>query len=92
MTVQSRLKGIVEQHVGVEGIVAWACLFLCHGVVEWGSDLCLVGKQLAQFEIGSEAVGLVVVGGTLCHCLLQSSETVGEDASREVHRSEVGQL
>ena len=92
MLVQCRLESVFKEHVGIERIVSWSCLLFCHGVVEWGGDLRLVGEELAQLEVCGEAVCLEVVGGALCHSLFKTSESVGGDASCEVQRTEVRQL
>ena len=65
MTVEGRLEGIVEKHVGVERVIPWACLFLCHRVIEWSGDLRLVREELSEFKVGSDAICLIVVGGAL---------------------------
>ena len=47
MAVGSGIKGIAQAHVGVEGIITGACLFLRHGVVERDAHLRLVREELA---------------------------------------------
>ena len=47
MAVGSGIEGIAQAHVGVEGIITGACLFLRHGVVERDAHFRLVREELA---------------------------------------------
>ena len=86
------IEGILEIHVGIQGVVLRAHLVLADGVINRYGDLGLVGEELAQFEVRRDGVRLLRVGGTLHDALLQSAEAVGDIASRQVDGAEVGEL
>ena len=87
-----RLEGVVELHIRVEGIVAWADGLLRVGIVERRRHLSLIGEELTQLEGGSDAVGLLGIGGALHDGLLESAEAVGDVAARHVDAAHVAQL
>ena len=83
---------IVEFHIGIERIILRAALLLRDAIIDRCRDVHLVGEELAQLEIGGHGIGLVVVLTALVDALLQSSEALGGDASREVDIADIRQL
>ena len=92
MTVGSSIECIIELHVVVQWIIFRTRLLLGDGIVEWGRDLRLVGEELTQFDVGSEAIGLIVIGGASCQSFLQSAEALTHHLSCEVNSTEVREL
>ena len=86
------LEGILQTHIRVEGIIAWANLLLRHGVVDGCRDLRLVGEELAELERGGDGIFLLGVGAALHDVLLQASKTVADVTALQVDGSEVGEL
>ncbi len=86
------LEGILQAHIRVEGIIAWAHLLLRHGVVDGCRDLCLVGEELAELERGGDGIFLLSVGAALHDVLLQASKAVADVTPLQVDGSEVGEL
>ena len=92
MLVACCIEGVLEQHVGVERVVAWRGLFFRHTIIKRYRDLRLVGEELAQLEVGRQTIGLVVVGGACCHTVLQAAKAVAHILACEIDRTEVGEL
>ena len=86
------VKGFVEFHVRIEGVVLRPYLVVADGIVEGDGDLRLVGEELSQFQIGHHRVGLLRLVRTLQRTFLQAAEAVGHVASREGQATEVGEL
>ena len=85
-------EGIVEPHIGVEGVVLGLGLLLGDMVVEGCRHLGLVGEELAQLELCGEREVLVVVLRACRHAIFQSAESLGEVFPGERHGAEVGEL
>ena len=92
MLVDGGIKGVFQFHIRIQRIILGSCFFLGHRVVERCCHLHLVGEELAQFEIGGHRIGLVVVGGTLGHTLFQSAKAFGDDLTRHVDSTHIGEL
>ena len=86
------VEGILQVHIGVEGVVLRPHLVLGHAVVEGHVHLGLVGEELAQLEICRHGVRLLVLVRALQHALLKSAEAVGHVAARQTDAAEVRQL
>ena len=86
------LKGILQAHIRVEGIIAGAHLLLRHGVVDGCRDLRLVGEELAELERGGDGIFLLGVGAALHDILLQTTKAVANVTALQVDGSEVGEL
>ena len=90
--VEGRLQGVVEVHIGVKRVILRADGLLGVGIVEWRRHLRLVGEELAQLDVGGDAVRFLCFGAALHHGLLQPAKAVGDVASRHVQASQVAQL
>ena len=86
------LKRILEEHVGVEGIVFGAGDLLGDTVIERCRHLCLVGEELSEFEACGKRYVALVVGGALADTALQSAEALRDISALHVHGSEVREL
>ena len=87
--VSSSVESILQSHVGIEGIIAWAYLIFRDGIIERCRHLCFLREQLAQFQRGGYRVLLLGVSIALHHALLQTAEPISNITARHVHRSEV---
>ena len=92
LLVEGGIQGIVKLHIGVERVVLRADDILAVRVIEWCTDLRLIGEELTQLDICRNGVGLLRLGGALQHGLLQSTEAVGHVPSTDIDGSDVAQL
>ena len=90
--VGSGIESLVEQHVVVERIVLGRRLLLSHRVVERSRHLSLVGEELAKLYVCRNRIVGIVVGGALCHTVLQSAKASRSIASLHIDIAKVGQL
>ena len=86
------IEGIVEFHVGVEGIVLRPALLFLHTVVERGTHLGLVGEELSELNIRCDTVSAYIICRPAVDTVLQSAESFAAVLSLHVHRSEVREL
>ena len=86
------VQGIVQLHVSIQRVVLRPGLFLRNRIIERSSHLHLVGEELTQFDIGGQRVGLVVVLRAGCNTILQSTEALGDNLTRQVDGGHVRQL
>ena len=86
------LQGVVQFHVSIQRIIFRSGFLLGHRVIKRCRHLHLVREELAQLHAGRQRVSLIVVLGTGRYPIFQSAEAFGNDLSREVDRSHVGEL
>ena len=86
------IESVVETHIGVERVIAWARFLLCYRIVERRCNLGLIGEELAKVEVGGQTIRFIVVGGTLGHAIFQSAETITDILACEVYGTKVRQL
>ena len=86
------IQRLVEFHIGVQRVILRTAFLLSDTVIDGSRDVHLVGEELAQFEIRSQRVGLVVVLTPLADTLLQAAEAFGGNASRKIHITDIRQL
>ena len=90
--VDGGVQRVVQFHIRVQRIILRPRLLLGDRVVERRRHLHLVGEELAQLEIGSHRVCLVVVGGTLGYAFFQSAKALGDNLTRHIDSTHVGEL
>ena len=92
MLIRSSFECVIQTHVSVQRVIARTNLFFGQGVVEWHTDLRLVGEELTEFQTGRHTVFLLGVRRALHDPILQSAEAVTDIAARQVERTKVGKL
>ena len=92
MLICCSVKGILQTHVGVEGIIARSHLILRNRIIKRCRYLSFVREQLTQFQRGSDGVLLLGVRTALHHTLLQSAEAIADITACDIHGTEVREL
>ena len=85
-------EGVIQLHIRIQWIILRLGYLLGNRVVERCRHLHLLGEQLTQLHSGGQRVGLEIVSGACSHTVLQSTESLGNNFTREVHCADIRQL
>ena len=92
MLVDGRIECIVQLHIRIQRVILRTCLLLGNRVVQRSRHLHLVREELTQLDIGGQRIGLVVFLRTGSHAILQASESLRHNLTRQVDGSHVREL
>ena len=92
MLVACGIECIIKTHVGVERVILRTRLLFRHRIIKRCRNLRLVGEELAQFDVGSDAISLVVVLRTVHYAFLKTSETFRHVLARSIKCADIAEL
>ena len=89
--VRSGSQHVFEQQVLVEWIVLWRGLLVGNRIIQRQVHFGFIRKETAHIEIQGHFILPVILDAAFGNALLQTAETVGDEAAAGVDGAQVGQ-
>ena len=85
-------QGVVQLHISIQRIILRTRFLFRDGIVKGCRHVHLVWEEFTQFHIRGERVGLVIFLGACGNTVFQTTKSLRDNLSREVHSANIGEL